>query len=238
MFAEKLEYHIWNETSKFLLTNPMVDESLNMTCDKIVFHDTVWRKESRLIRDLDRIIICCENSNNVKLGLEMLRLIPEIPIHIYNRYGRELDMLIDNERITFFGDKDDLVTEDIIIKESLRRTAKSIHSHYSVAYGDDTPWQELSGFYIKSNLSAANYFNVITRLYEEGMSIDQLTELEHIRWCRFHYGYHWSYGKIKDKIKRTHPCLIPFNELSLKEINKDRENVILALSLRGKIENE
>ena len=29
----------------------------------------------------------------------------------------------------------------------------------------------------------------------------ELAELEHIRWCRFHYLNHWKYGKTKNKKK-------------------------------------
>ena len=52
---------------------------------------------------------------------------------------------------------------------------------------------------------------------------------EHMRWMRFHYYYNWEWGPKKDFIKRTHPCLKPFEELPREEQLKDLSNVTLAI---------
>ena len=52
-----------------------------------------------------------------------------------------------------------------------------------------------------------------------------LAELEHIRWCRYHYIHNWKYGPVTDSAKRVHNCLIPFSELSEEEKRKDVEAI-------------
>lgn len=79
-------------------------------------------------------------------------------------------------------------------------------------------------------MAAAGYFDVIKRLKVEGAELESLTELEHIRWCRFYYMYNWKYGAVKDWSCRTHPSLVPYSELSRNDKDKDKENVLLALS--------
>ena len=66
--------------------------------------------------------------------------------------------------------------------------------------------------------------------------LEQLAELEHIRWCRYHYLNNWTYGipengKNKDPHRRIHTMLIPYDRLSDQEKEKDRENVRILLAL-------
>ena len=44
---------------------------------------------------------------------------------------------------------------------------------------------------------------------------DRLQEIEHIRWCRYHYLNNWTYGPDgKDKAARTHHYLVPYDQLT------------------------
>ena len=67
---------------------------------------------------------------------------------------------------------------------------------------------------------------------------DLLSELEHIRWCRYHYLNNWKFGipengKAKDPQNRIHSLLVPNNQLSEGEQEKDRENVRLLRELQA-----
>lgn len=58
---------------------------------------------------------------------------------------------------------------------------------------------------------------------------ETLAHLEHIRWCRYHYINNWQHGKPengrKDKAKRIHADLVPYESLTEAEKDKDRENI-------------
>lgn len=41
----------------------------------------------------------------------------------------------------------------------------------------------------------------------------------------------WSYGKDRNDAKKTHPCLVPYDELPEAEKNYDRETAVSTLKL-------
>lgn len=60
---------------------------------------------------------------------------------------------------------------------------------------------------------------------KNGVQLETIAELEHMRWCRYHYIHNWKYGETIDASKRTHKCLVPFEELSEAEKLKDIEAI-------------
>ena len=73
------------------------------------------------------------------------------------------------------------------------------------------------------------------RLAPEQMEL--LAELEHIRWCRYHYLNSWKHGvpengARKDPARRLHADLLPYRELTEAEKQKDRDNIKVLLSVR------
>ena len=52
----------------------------------------------------------------------------------------------------------------------------------------------------------------------------------------------WTYGEVRDDVKKTHPCLIPYEELSESEKEYDRntsmETLKLIICLGYKIEKK
>jgi len=57
--------------------------------------------------------------------------------------------------------------------------------------------------------------------------IETMARVEHIRWSWEKRLNGWTFSKTKDDIKKTHPSLIPYEELSESEKEKDRELVKL-----------
>ena len=94
--------------------------------------------------------------------------------------------------------------------------ARKQHEFYYKQYGG-TPWEKLNAFLRYSNVSSADYQYVTNRLIKQGVPAEKLAELEHMRWCRYHYIHNWKYGEKRDNSKRIHPSLIPFGELSKEE---------------------
>jgi RyR domain./Stage II sporulation protein E (SpoIIE). len=57
--------------------------------------------------------------------------------------------------------------------------------------------------------------------------IETMARVEHIRWSWEKRLNGWAYGNYKDELKKTHPSLIPYEQLSESEKQKDRELVKL-----------
>ena len=54
----------------------------------------------------------------------------------------------------------------------------------------------------------------------------------HESWCEFKRADGWSYGPVKDAEARTHPCLVPYDQLPADQRLKDRlfAAIVAALS--------
>ncbi len=61
--------------------------------------------------------------------------------------------------------------------------------------------------------------------------IETMAKVEHLRWCWDKRLNGWVYGRVKDNSARTHPGLIPYEELSEMEKEKDRKLVRLIPAL-------
>lgn len=109
-------------------------------------------------------------------------------------------------------------------------------------------WTHTAGtaFLRYSNVSAADYHDIRLMLmkklcfpskYEDLFStqVEFLAELEHIRWCRYHFLNNWEYGNdfsgTKNVEQRKHKLLIPYAELKEEDKEKDRNNLNVLLGL-------
>ena len=111
----------------------------------------------------------------------------------------------------------------------------------------ETEWARLDPFTRESNISAADYHQVRLEMLAAlglpasaqalpGQTLELLAELEHIRWCRYHYLHNWVWGqpedgKRKDPVRRIHADLVPYGHLTEAEKEKDRENIRILLSV-------
>jgi serine phosphatase RsbU (regulator of sigma subunit) len=68
--------------------------------------------------------------------------------------------------------------------------------------------------------------------------IETMARVEHIRWCWDKILHGWIFGKVKDDRKKTHPAIIPYEDLSESEKEKDRELVRLIPALLQDIDYE
>lgn len=215
------EYHIYGDGAEFRREHT---ELAGMAPDKIIFHDNGISEYTEL-SDFDRIIICGSGADNIRIAGKLLEAAPiSNKIYIYAPNGDIVTNLFGSDRLICFGSSEKTMSSEIIFNESIMRSAREQHEFYYKKYGG-TSWEKLNSFKRYSNVSSSDFMCVIERLIKKGVPMETLAELEHIRWCRYHYLNNWKYGEKTDPDRRLHNCLIPFSELSEAERLKDIEAI-------------
>lgn len=220
--AQHFEYHIFGDAEEFKREHTELDK---MAPDEIFFHGTREYEYSEL-SGFDRIIICSSpREGGVIAQASKILAATSLPtIYIYAPNGDIITNFFGKDRIVCFGSAKETASIDIILNEKTMQAAHTQHEYYRQQYGG-VPWEQLDSFKRYSNVSSSDYMFTMERLIEKGVAFETLAELEHIRWCRYHYLNNWKYGKEKDNAKRLHHDLVPFCELSDDEIRKDVEAI-------------
>lgn len=138
---------------------------------------------------------------------------------------------VSQNKVTRFGSFEDTLRREIILEDALQHEAKQLHERYQKQCGGE-PWELLRPNQRRSNLSAAGYFPVLRRLFKAGIPMETLAELEHIRWHRFNCLSGGPDIPLSARIAENGgmPRYVPYAQLSEEEKQKDRNNVMLAIS--------
>lgn len=61
---------------------------------------------------------------------------------------------------------------------------------------------------------------------------DATPAMQHEAWCEWKRGDGWVYGPVKDAAAKTHPCLVPYHELTPEQQAKDHvfRAIVVALA--------
>ncbi len=220
---QHFEYHIYGDGTGFRREHTELSQ---MAPDEIIFHDD-GIYEFKEMADFDRIIVCGgkDENYNVTIVSKLLVSAPvSHPIYIYAPSGDIVTNLFGSNRLICFGTAKETASAEIIFNEASVEAARRQHEFYFKQYGG-VPWEQLDSFKRYSNVSSSDYMYTIDRLLEKGVPLEKIAELEHMRWCRYHYIHNWRYGEDTDQNKRIHNCLIPFSELTNAEKVKDIEAI-------------
>ncbi len=244
---QKLEYHVFGDGSKFCA----LYHELGQIRDPVIFHREPWYEELALLQGADRILI--RDGQELR---ELLFALPEKTIDVLAGRGSMHKLLEDQERLRIFYWEQEAGKPAYIFREKLFLRAKELNLEYAHIYSQvekteenrETLWKELDTFTRYSNISSADYHEVRLAMLEDWKReqkkshpdqdyLEYLAQLEHIRWCRYHYLNNWQQGmpkngKHKDKKRRIHKDLVPYEELSEADREKDREKVSLLLSMK------
>ena len=170
-------------------------------------------------------------------------------LNLINRYFENVPKLIRNVsqvdlrellpkkggQIRSFGDISEILTGNVLIRESLDKRAKAFNvkknsSRLSATHAIVKEEFLRRIFSEKSETEIRAFcrekFSEFTKLQEvqkenqeefrkrfcsfleENPLLDFLSRLEHKRWCNSYYAMGFCYGEKKDENRRTHPCLI------------------------------
>ena len=61
--------------------------------------------------------------------------------------------------------------------------------------------------------------------------VEQLAENNHDHWARQRIDAGWTYGPERDDVRKTHPDLVPYQELTEEEKEYDRTSVVETLKV-------
>lgn len=239
-----MEYHIFGEDDGFANMHPQ----LSQITDPVVFHQEPWYAAVQLMEDCQMVIVV-QQENQLDLLQGLALLFPHKPIYVFAAQTSGVEMLEKNTGIVAFDWNEEALRLENILGTRTHYLAKKLNLRYAHLYGGveeteenmEAEWRKLNTFTRYSNISSANYYDVCVRILEGRELTEErlrfLGELEHIRWCRYHYLNNWKYGipengKAKDPRNRIHSLLVPNNQLIEAEQEKDRENVRLLRELQ------
>lgn len=222
--AQNISYHIWAKSRHYYYG---VD---HIKIDNIIFHEQCFEEHISLLMGVKRIVLCFQQDENKKIlaFLRSHRGCP--PIFIYK--GKDCGLLFDNvlPPVISFGDKEDILHQEILLKELFIRNAKTQTQEYCLRYGGKT-WQQLSFLERLCNVASSIYFPVLLRLYKAGTSFESLMELEHICRCRVSLLMGYEYGSTFNSDGGILPPLVSYCELTEEERQVYRNIISLAIEL-------
>lgn len=91
-----------------------------------------------------------------------------------------------------------------------------------MTYENVRKWFKLSLFLRQSNLSSYDFGEFFRQYYKlkgsdwtkfNTADILRMTDIEHVRWDRFHIAQGWNYCPKKAKERKEHNCIVPFSTL-------------------------
>lgn len=233
---QSIQYHVFGDWAEYRSLH-WDWASISSPGDQVVFHDEPWHQWTRSLSDMDRVILCDDSQQeNLHIFHRIQSLLPRCTVDLRmvdsQLFGREMALL--PQGTTLFGSYSDLCTCRLIIQEQLIQDAKHQHQAYGEAHPEyRTEWSALDAFTRLSNVCSSIFRTHNLPLVEAALPhlgeeerMEALSELEHIRWCRYHWMHNWSFrpGK-KDPIHRTHQDLIPYQALSREAQRKDAEAI-------------
>lgn len=221
--GQHFTYHIYGDGTEFRREHTELDK---MAPDEVIFHDDGIYEFTDMLA-FDRIIICSSRdaNRNITTASKLLAAAPiACQIYIYAPSGDIVTNLFGKDQPICFGTAKETASADIIFNERTMEAARRQHEFYYRQYGG-TPWEKLDCFKRYSNVSSSDYMFMIDRLFAQRTPLETIAELEHIRWCRYHYLHNWKYAPETDSGSRVHNCLIPFSQLSEAEKAKDVEAI-------------
>ena len=212
------------------------------------FHAEPWPSQAELLRTADRVVLCGDAAGENRETLCLLRQYFVLHGQVDVRCSAGLQSAF------YFGEDSQIFTPELVMRQSQSRRARGLHELYrsSVDY-PVPPWEALSDFLKRSNLAAADHLLTKLRLLLPEADIRELTpeacaraadayaaldpegiercrRIEHSRWALFHALYNWRYAPVRDNPERRHHLLVPYEQLSQEEREKD-DNAWLQLRL-------
>ena len=230
--GRRTEYHLFGAAAQFEALHPELVQALRGGGeDSLTLHPEEWTQARSLLLRADRIVLCFEDDRESFEAYEKLKNWVPAEASIHLRLSEAMPGAV------CFGGREESMRPEFVMKDELNRQAVLMNEIYNEGAARPTPWGELSPFLRQSNIAAADHLIVkaryllgdesltelsrelLRRAYERfreeyAREPDRLLEMEHRRWMRFYQMYNWRYAPERDDVRRLHPLLLPYGELS------------------------
>lgn len=241
---QRIEYHIFGDGAEFQASH----RELSQMSDPVIFHAEHWYENIPLLESTDRILLLPQKGQLGMAG-KLLASTTGTAFEVFTVEDDGFELLSGRERLHVVEWEKEAWNPDNVLGTEMFEHAKKLNLHYAHLYGGveensenmELEWGKLDGFTRYSNVSAADYHKIRVHMMKtDGWSMDAaglsqkqmelLAELEHIRWCRYHQFHNWRMGITKngarkDATLRIHKDLIPYDELTEEEKEKDKDNI-------------
>ncbi len=220
--------------------------------DKIRFYYNSWETHIATMDSMDQVVLCQETDmENLMILDKIFSFIPMKNLYgnLYMKLGSEKMFHVSPEsdrQISVFGTYNEICSASLILQDSLMEKAKEQMSEYATLtkniMGDLSDWKKLDPHVRDSNLYSAMYRSTAFPLvppclggYNAEERLEFMSELEHIRWNRFHFLRNWQpttekLKKTEQRARRLHTDLIHYYELSEETKDWDRKEAAKVLA--------
>lgn len=219
----------------------------------IFYHDSWQNHQDILSKADRIILVEEEDEKNLHLLNEIQKYFVVKRIDIKYLYPDIIDYLWGKHLYVFGDEKqllsEDVIMNESTLHDAMKIHAhyfqqyicqKDCHKTCLTCQTFLNDWSHLNSFVRYSNIAQADHSINKIRILQHRMKdltislmdyykqltdeqLCELEEIEHIRWCRYHYLHNWQYDTKRDNDKRKHPLLVDYHELSEFEKRKDRQ---------------
>lgn len=242
--THRVSYHVFGDWADFRRNHSQLGTTLAVNRDDgamdcLHFHGGPWNTDGKVLADADRILLCEDSDPQNLAVLRGIRRYFPVWGSIHILAGAS----IPGEHV--FGTNKECCTAEIVLQGILTRAARMLNQIYVDSTGGNAPgWEQLSDFTKRSNIAAAEHMLVKIRMLLENETITQITPenaaeayrrfletraekkdayrfQEHLRWMRFHSMFNWEYAPVRNNSARQHTLMVPYEDLSVAEQEKD-----------------
>ncbi len=238
---QHVTYHIFGNAKEFLLMHPGLGAVFSIGAvsserDSLIFHQTSWKKEGKVLENTDRIIICADDEpTDWNIYCELTQFYPVRGV-IDLRSNRHM------QGPYHFGSNDSIYTAKNVIRTNLNQLAVAMNNLYRRENPDSSlDWDELDDVLRQSKIAASEHIPVKIRILLRDESITDVTprelaqayevyerdirdprlldvyrRIEHTRWRRFYAFYNWSFAPERCAQKRRDPYMDEYDNLTPK----------------------
>ena len=221
---QKIKYHIITDNKLFREKHKNLKL---MNADELLYHNPGDSDVWNVISSADIVIV--SDVSDVELVQTIVVQARCSEVYYYSPKEGDIISYFSYNNVNPFGRNKNVLTDDNVRRGGLIKKAEALNEEYAKQHGGKS-WNDLSGFEKGSNISAADFGEVLAFLNEREISEEAQAELEHIRWCRYLFLNYYTTGtpengKNKDEDKRIHKYLVAYDELDKDTKDKDLETI-------------